>query len=631
MKSLTWLLDYILQDCGMQCGTSTLVDHRKMVDRIENEGLSFLTIALPAFCQDFERCLAKGSVGSTDFVGYTKKGCLPKLLSGFTTKIFDSGSGKLLEDPSIECIRSIRQICLMWKKILLPCAERRVKDTFDDFLKCELELNGQVEKLPEHYLYVFDRISRLVWSSIPELDTLSSSSSVLPRHGPGATAERISGNQKYYFRTWHDRLEPFFPFADYGLTNYNHLADMEAVEFYEPAREPPTRIITVPKTQKGPRIIAIEPVCMQYTQQSLMRFLLDSFSRSVWIRGQVNFRDQTINQRLATLGSSGGGFATLDLKEASDRVSRDLVEVMLRGRPDLSGPIFACTSNRSRLPSNYVLTQRKFASMGSALCFPIESMVFYIMCLTGILIGLNKPLRPREIYKISRKVFVFGDDLIIPEDYVPFVRQTLSLFSMKVNERKSFWTGKFRESCGEDSYDGQRVTPTYVRRLYPSNKRDASALVSWVSMCNQLYSNGYWLTAKALRNRMDRDFGPFPVVSKYSSVLGWHNYANSYDYQRWNKDLHRLEVRGLVVSSRKVADPIEGQPRLLHYFLNAGKSIDFDSLAATNLKTFGLVEDSDDTQRREELLKSGFTIACDSVGLERIVSVTLKTRWATPY
>jgi hypothetical protein len=613
MKSLIWLLGYMLQDCGMQCGTSTLLDHRKMVKRIESEGISFLTISLPAFCQNFESCLAKGSVGSTDFVGYAKSGCLPKLLSGFTTKIFDSGSGLLLKDPSVECIRSIRQICLMWKKIVLPCAERRVKDTFDDFLKCELELDGQVERLPEQYLYCFERISRLVWSSLPELDTLSSSSSVLPRHGPGATAERISGNQKYDLRTWHERLEPFFPFSSYGLTNLNYVEKTEEVEFYEPSREPPTRIITVPKTMKGPRIIAIEPVCMQYTQQALMRFLLDSFARSRWISGQVNFNDQSINQQLAIQGSKDGSFATLDLKEASDRVSRDLVERMLRSRPDLLGPIMACTSTKSKLPSGYVLAQKKFASMGSALCFPIESMVFYIMCLTGILIGLNKPLRPSEIYKISRKVFVFGDDLIIPGDYVPLVRRTLSLFSMKVNERKSFWTGKFRESCGEDSYDGQRVTPTYVRRLYPSSKRDATSLVSWVSFCNQLYSNGYWLTAKALRNRMNNDFGRFPVVSKTSSVLGWHSFTNSYESQRWNSSLHRYEVKGLTIVCRKTNDNIDSHARLLRFFLNAGPRKELRNSAASFAKTFA------------ELTRS------DSVDFERTVSVTLKTRWATGY
>jgi hypothetical protein len=605
MKSLTWLLVLILQDCGMKCGTTTLMDEIKIVHRIKHEGLSFLTITLPNFCQDFERSLDRGFVGSTDFVGFTKKGCLPKLFLGFTTKVFD-GNGKLLDDPSIDAIESIRQLCLMWKKINLPCDESRVQDAFSDYIKCESELNGQLDRIPDVYRSTFQEVCRIVWNTVPTLDTLSSEVPVIPRHGPGATAERVSGNQKYVLPSWHVRLEPFFPYDLYGLTNHNYIDRLDEVKFYEPDSEPPVRVITVPKTLKGPRIIAIEPVCMQYTQQALMRFFMKSFQRSCLISGQVNFSDQSINQRLALEGSRKQNFATLDLKEASDRVSVSLVELMLSSRPDLLGPVLACRSTKAKLPSGFVIPLRKFASMGSALCFPIESMVFFSIVLTGAIRELNLPVNYRTIKRLSRSIFVFGDDIIVPVDMVPSTLRSLTYFGMKVNERKSFWTGKFRESCGMDSYDGQRVTPTYVRRLYPESRKDATSLISWVSFCNQLYFAGYWSTCRALRHKLEKDFGPFPHVARESPALGWHNVNSRYDIHRWNKSLHRFEVKALVVGIKTSNDSIDGHSRLLRYFLNSGSSLDRDT--------------SPNLLRIKE-----------NVGLVRSDSVTLKSRWISPY
>jgi hypothetical protein len=68
---------------------------------------------------------------------------------------------------------------------------------------------------------------------------------------------------------------------------------------------------------------------MQYMQQGLMEVFVESIEghdKHSWI---VGFLDQQPNQLLAQEGSLTGKLATLDLSEASDRVSNQLVIEML--------------------------------------------------------------------------------------------------------------------------------------------------------------------------------------------------------------------------------------------------------------------------------------------------------------
>lgn len=89
MKSHVVLLRQLLAEASSRCCTSTNHDLEKIMARIKDEGLSFLTITLPQFAKDFEKSLDQGVVDSTVFVGYSKTGCLPKLFSGFTSQVFD--------------------------------------------------------------------------------------------------------------------------------------------------------------------------------------------------------------------------------------------------------------------------------------------------------------------------------------------------------------------------------------------------------------------------------------------------------------------------------------------------------------------------------------------------------------
>jgi hypothetical protein len=371
-------------------------------------------------------------------------------------------------------------------------------------------------------------------------------------------------------------LEKFFPSIEFLQTSFSYWKENQEVNFLEPRDELPVRVVLVPKTLKTPRIIAIEPTAMQYTQQAIMECLLDSlnlkpdsFADFSHIDGMLGFSDQETNQNLAQLGSSSLSLATLDLSEASDRVSNQLVRLLFGRHPHLHGAVDACRSRKADVPGHGVIRLAKFASMGSALTFPIEAMVFLTIIFIGIERELNTQLTRRDVKSLKGSVRVYGDDLIIP---VPFVRSVVSAledFGLQVNRSKSFWNGKFRESCGKEYYDGSDVSVVRFRREFPTHRRHVQEIISLVSFRNQIYEAGYWTTCKWLDTKIRRLLKYFPVVLSASPVLGRHSFLG-YQAQRIDEHLQSPQVRGWCVSSTPPSDILDGTGALLKFFLKRG-------------------------------------------------------------
>jgi hypothetical protein len=433
--------------------------------------------------------------------------------------VFHQGTGRIYDESEIDvsCIQAIRQFCLVSKKIKLPCTPEREREALNSFVAIEHDLS--VSELQESDTADFLAVSSVLWGNIDAI----CSDSLIPRHGPGAVEERLSSNAKYSWKRWHNRLEPYFPFAGtaYTVSSYGS-EEFESVTVVSECDEQPVRVITVPKTLKSPRIIAIEPCCQQYVQQAIRRSLYDWIERAPLTTGHVNFRDQNINRSLALVASSGErSLATLDLSEASDRVIYSLAIRMFDSNPDLKDAITACRSTRALLPNGEVITDlKKFASMGSALCFPVESMYFYTICVVALLRKHNLPVTFRNVLFVSRDVYVYGDDLFVPQHVAVDVVSCLQKYYCKVNANKSFWTGKFRESCGMDAYNGIDVTPIYIRYPHPNSKRQASEIVSWVKTANMLEKSGMCATSDYMFSVVEKIIGPLPVVHEKSPLLG---------------------------------------------------------------------------------------------------------------
>jgi hypothetical protein len=443
----------------------------------------------------------------------------------------------------------------------------------ESFIENERSFN--VFPLPKADDDFFKSVSAVLWDNIMgdlRLDML------VPRHGPGQTAERIFGNRKFAWRFWHHRLEPYFPLLGTAFTSsigeFDYQSEeLKMVSMVHSELEAPARVILVPKTLKGPRLIAAEPCCNQYTQQAIRRELYSRINRFHLTSGHVNFTDQSINGQLALKSSSDGQLATIDLSDASDRVPVGYALYMFRSNPDLKDAIEASRSEYAILPDplRFLVHQRKFAPMGSALCFPVEAMYFYTICIVALLREHNLPVSVRNVKLVSRRVYVYGDDIIVPREHVASVLDHLRKYNCKVNDRKTFYSGKFRESCGVDAYDGHKVTPVYINQPRPRNRQQVKAILSWVAAANHFEKRGYQRTSSLLYRRVESILGKLPGMRDNSPALGRSCSWYFDPPKRWNKKLQRSEVLCWVQRPVYRTDKLDGYAALSKSLLRLGE------------------------------------------------------------
>jgi hypothetical protein len=598
LKSLIILWQQVLNDMGTRCRTSTTQDLKTALRRYEHEGLSFFTITLPIFASDLQKGLEQGKVDHTLFGSFAFQRGLPRFLGGFLDRVFDRSSGLLLEQPDVDCVFALRQITMFLGKTLLPCSDKRVEKALHGYLECEQEVKRVAVDVSESLYSELDSVVSKLWSDVlATVDQKIYDGEVIPKHGPGKTADRLLGNKKYDQTEWPDRLESLFPFGDYAIPNWRFYYLQHVVNFLEPGQERPVRVTPVPKTLKTPRIIAVEPTAMQYMQQAIAEILVGTIESDSLMSPMIGFTDQIPNREMACVGSLTKSLATLDLSEASDRVSNQHVRRMVHRFPWVSQGLDVTRSRKADVPGHGVIRLAKYASMGSALCFPVEAMFFLSVVFVGISRELSKPLTKGRIKSFHGKVRVYGDDIIVPVQYVHSVINALEDFGLRVNVDKSFWNGSFRESCGGDYYNGDDVTVVRCRRMLPTSQNNAKEIISAVSLRNQLYMSGSWGAAKWLDCYLERLI-TFPTVGTESPVLGRHSHLG-YDTQRLSPQTHSPQVRGYVVSPSQPRSIASGEGALLKAFLKRG---------------------SEPFADKEHLQRYG-----------RAASPTLKRRWASSY
>ncbi|DAD50166.1 TPA_asm: RNA-directed RNA polymerase [ssRNA phage Esthiorhiza.3_3] len=572
MKSLMSLWKVMLNDLSIRCCTSTDKDLEVALARFEHEGLSFLTITLPRFGKDLQKGLSQGRVDSSLFVGFHRRGGLPAFLSGFLRRVFDP-SGELLPNPDIASIFAVRQLCFVFEKVLLDCSEERFKKAMDGYVQCESDVREADRRVAQSGLLADLRVSfaMLFGDSIDQINRdlrLAVYDRFLPKHGPGATADSLVGNQKFKQSVWTSRLEAVLPVGEFVIPNWRYRTNLRGFDIREPGAEEPVRVISVPKTLKSPRIIAVEPTCMQYAQQAVHRAILDSWKDDYVLSRLINLQDQTPNQRMARKGSLDGSLATIDLSEASDRVSNQLVRSLLSPWPDFQEAVEASRSRKADVPGHGVIRLAKFASMGSALTFPIETMVFLAVVFNRLRAS-NSHLSLAKVKLLAlRETRAYGDDLICPVAIVRDVISDLETFGFKVNADKTFYNGSFRESCGKDYYSGHDVSIVRCRRVFPTSRRDADEVVSMVSFRNQLYFAGLWTTCQWLDARIQKLLGFYPALEPTSPGLGRHSFCKSEYFPTPSRGRYqRPEVKAFVPSSKIPWNSIDDVPALVKCLL----------------------------------------------------------------
>jgi hypothetical protein len=382
------------------------------------------------------------------------------------------------------------------------------------------------------------------------------------KHGPGAVAERLKQWEKSHFPNWPRKLQGTFPFESCGSTASD---DRDRPLNHEVA----SRLISVPKTAKGPRLIAAEPTSHQWCQQLILRFLFDQCRRTFGT-SFIDFRDQSKSGDMVLDASRDKSLATVDLSDASDRLTCWTVERMFRSSRSILTALHAARTRYLRdeiSEDKGFLLLRKFASQGTATTFPVMSLVMLFIAL-GCSIQDDEHISMHTIRKYRNQVRVFGDDIILPTHGYGRLIRAMALLQLKVNVAKSYVSGYFRESCGTDGYKGYDVTPVKPKVLVADSPASCQAVVD---NANNLFLKGYWNASQhcfellpARLRRGIRIVGPNDAG--YRGVFSYSGGYESHLAKRWNSRLHRFERRVWTLSVRTQEHPRDGFSALLDFF-----------------------------------------------------------------
>jgi hypothetical protein len=228
----------------------------------------------------------------------------------------------------------------------------------------------------------------------------------------------------------------------------------------------------------------MEDAYRQFHMQAIRR-ALEKGLRENGYEKYLTLHDQSGNRDLCRTGSIDCRYSTIDLSSASDSLCRTLVGLIF--------PSNVWREMNKYLPTHFKievngrLETRKmhmFCTSGSALTFPVESMVFLAILLYA---GDIARLAYGEEMLPCR---VFGDDMICDTRAFPIVLDILHRLGFVVNTEKSFSDNtQYRESCGVEYCGGYDTATKYFPRTTFDWKNPQSQLASLISLEKKFVSN----------------------------------------------------------------------------------------------------------------------------------------------
>jgi hypothetical protein len=559
---------------------------QKMEQRSEREGIGFLTKTLPRLAKCLDKALAEEITFNQASHGFKTMPSseLPRFLGELFERVF-SHSGRILPTPCVRSIKVLRDILYLFYKLEVPCAPDDEQHVLDQFVKTEEEVrkwNSHWETFDHTHRPPATEVLRLrQWKVIHTAHQLLNrvfehfdERDIQPRHGPGSVSTKEKLWAKYVWTNVSSRITSVYPLDEYYFVSMSHVCDRLEELNSLTTESRPARVILVPKDSRGPRLISCEPVDFQWIQQGLSRSVVHHVEGHPLTRCLINFTDQGPNRRAALLGSTRGEYATLDLKEASDRVSLGLVRLLFPER--LVASLMACRSSETVLPDSTILSLHKHAPMGSALCFPVMALTVWALLNSAALHAY--PSRDQftsyEAEWTHERILVYGDDVIVPANFAARAISTLEMCGLKVNTDKSCTKGFFRESCGMDAYKGTPVTPTRIRTVW-STSPSPSAYTSWIAYANMMYKRGYYHAYDVIVRELNRTYGYIPTSDMRlacPSLDGTPHQTVPVPRRRNNKSLQKLQYYVTDVEPVKIRKKIDGWSMLLRFFAEAGSS-----------------------------------------------------------
>lgn len=490
-----------------------------------------------------------------------------------------------VDDVSHEQVAAVRQLLYMFKRWAAPCPPIAVVQAVREFWDIDQGLRTPRSIDTDLTFHVCgglfqdaltgDEDSQL-WTLVRTMDALAKRmqptswvdvADIVPRHGPGAVSDLRSGGDKYTFPSYPSVIDEAMPAAYFCNHAWGRGEDVGIC-----SQKMAAKLVAVPKTMEKPRLIASEPVVHQFLQQGLMKWIRTNMCGLHKV--MIDFTSQEPNQQYALRASRWGHLATVDLSSASDRLSMWAVESMFSHSPDFLDLLLRTRSShiKDSIYLGEVREIKKFAPMGSAVTFPVQSLIYATAALAASLVADGKvegryEWRNRTLYRIAQKIRVFGDDIILPKAAVPNLVRLLEFLELKVNLDKTHVSGHFRESCGMDAYRGYSVTPAYISQVAPTSP--GTSLEAYVEQSNNAHKAGLWNLAYEMLLLIPSAMrGLVPVSSRDLGCTALFTYTPGTQASkvRYNRRLQRYEVKGIVPkpASREGRD---SWMSLLQYFL----------------------------------------------------------------
>jgi hypothetical protein len=621
MKSPIVLLESLLNDFerlnpGVKGLDRDLITIKK---RFENEGFGFLAKALPAL--DEALLLGLSTHRFTCPIGFklTKGGAIPRLFSGMLCEVFDPFTGILKDSPDMGILKCLHGILRIFKKTQVSEEDEDIlhQKAVNEFYQCDERASRVI--IPDRHDHLIGRVCKLILNSLNSKEV----ENAIYKHGPGAVFEGYKANEKFS-ALWHavrsdERVlhssglwgldenrdnpwargplpNPGLFSSDAGSTNgealgvtgkspgasargeevsRRHLRSRATLpgnkgdtsEVYRASRGI-ARLISVPKNSTSRRTITVEPMLYQFVQQGLNILLRDSISECGILSNSIALSDQSKNQELALEGSLYDNWATIDLKSASDLLSVSLVKSVFRHNAQFLEHMMECRSPFVECSGKPLLHLGKFAGMGNALTFPVQSICFAVVCIAAILDTKGQTPTYWRVKRASRHIRVYGDDIIVSKRYAHQCVAWLHDVGLQVNTKKSFLSGNFKESCGVEAFRGVDITPLYLKHHPVQTSFSPSVIEGYVALSNHMWMEGLYAASNWMREIVEDSLGRvLPLVSCTSGLLGWFSRQDSMSPHKWCRRTQQFLTRSVVVESIKRFDKLDGYPALLKCLL----------------------------------------------------------------
>lgn len=227
----------------------------------------------------------------------------------------------------------------------------------------------------------------------------------------------------------------------------------------------------------------------------------------------------------------------------------------------------------------------KFAPMGSAVCFPVECVLFTGIVLEAAMLYARIHNRERNLTvsrllkmfdtsigsrdQVYRSLGVYGDDICVDSKLTPYVLFLLELYGFSINREKSFTGDRaFRESCGEFFLGGDRIGITR-NPLWSWKTFDSASYAGMMAYANHLGDAHYVQTRSFVINLLRRRYKMSPHFTTDRDQPGLFTTRSQPTNtgartRRWNGDVPGYQLTTENLTS-KVSTVIDQTPSYLRF------------------------------------------------------------------